>query len=220
MFEGVERLTYSEDWITVILMFVLVLIAVLNIFYNRRFNKLFSLLYSEKYYTEYLKNKPLLFNPYHLIFFIIININISLLIYFTFKAFFPFEISNDLVFFLQIITIVIFYIILRYLAGNFIGFIFDISSEQNYISFLKISNLSLISILSFPLLILVNFSDYSYHRFWLVLSIILILMFMIIRYFTLLKNLKIDFSTLFYLFLYLCALEIAPIIVVYKTFVE
>jgi len=40
------------------------------------------------------------------------------------------------------------------------------------------------------------------------------------RYFVVIKNEKLGFNNLFYLFLYLCALELSPLIVVYKLFVD
>jgi len=56
MFEGIERLSLTRDWITMILLLALVLIAVLKFFYGERFVKLFSLSYSEKYFTNYIVN--------------------------------------------------------------------------------------------------------------------------------------------------------------------
>jgi len=51
-------------------------------------------------------------------------------------------------------------------------------------------------------------------------SLLALLALAIFRYFALIKNEKLSFDNLLYLFLYLCALELAPFIVVYKLFVE
>ena len=220
MFEGIERLTFSNDWITVVIMLVLILISLLKLKYSERFTKLFSLLYSEKYYTDYLKTKPLLFNTFHFIFFFVIIFNISLIIFNSFKAFQPGKINHDFSFFLQINLVVFTYLLLRYLLGFIIAFLFDISDKQKYITFLKISNLSLISILFLPLLILINYSVGPIHKFLITLSIIAVILLFFLRYFVLVKKEKINFNNLFYFILYLCALEIAPFIVVYKTFVD
>ena len=219
MFEGIERIAFSKDWITVILMLVLALITIVRFVYSERFSKLFSLLYSEKYYSDYLKNKPLVFNKFHFLLFLVLIINVSLLVFFSFKAFIPSKISNDFTFFIQVLILVILYIFIRYFIGYFLGIIFDIYEHQKYVTFLKISNLSFISILIFPLLVLINFSSVSLHKFILIFSIIIILILLFIRYYTILKNERINFNNLFYLFLYLCALEIAPFIVIYKIFV-
>ena len=219
MFEGIERVAFSKDWITVILMLVLVLITIVKFVYSERFSKLFSLLYSEKYYSDYLKNKPLVFNKFHFFLFLVLIINVSLLVFFSFKTFIPSKISNDFTFFIQVLILVISYIFIRYFLGYFLGVIFEIYENQKYVTFLKVSNLSFISILTFPLLVLINFSSVSLHKFILIFSIIIILILLFIRYYTILKNERINFNNLFYLFLYLCALEIAPFIVIYKIFV-
>ena len=220
MFEGIERISLSEDWITIILLLSLVLIAALKFSYNDRFDKLFSLSYSDKYFTNYSKSKPLIFNTFHLLFFIIINFNISLLIFYAIKAFDPSEISNDFTYFIQIVLIVLFYFIFRYLIGYLLGIVFDLSEEQNRITLLKISNLSYLSVLFFPLLVLINYSSFALHKILITFSLTIALILLSIRYFSILKNLKLSFNNFFYIFLYLCALELAPFLVIYKMFLD
>jgi hypothetical protein len=220
MFEGIERLSLSEDWITVILVLALVLIAVLKFSYNERFVKLFSLSYSDKYFTNYSKSKPLIFNSFHLMFFIIINFNISLLIYYAIKAFNPLKITNDFSFYVQIILILLLYFILRYLIGNLLSIIFSLPEEQNRITFLKISNLAYLSVLFFPLLVLINYSSLAIHKVLIIFSLTIAIILLFVRYYSILKNLILNFNSFFYIFLYICALEIAPILVIYKMFLD
>ena len=112
------------------------------------------------------------------------------------------------------------YFILRYSIGFLLGNIFELEEGQSYFTFLKMSNLALISILIFPLLILANYSIGLFHKFLITFGIIASLAITLFRYFVLIKNEKLSFNNLFYLFLYLCALELAPFIVVYKLFVD
>jgi len=220
MFEGLERISSTSDWVTLFFLLVLVLIAVLQFNFTERFNKLFSLGFSEKYYTDYLKTRPLIFNRFHVIFFFIIIINLSLFIFFTFKELSPDSIDNQFYFFIQIVLYTIIYFLLRYIIGFVIGHILDVGDSQTYFTFLKISNLALISIMIFPLLILSNYSVGIFHKFLITFSIVSSLLASLFLYFILLKNEKLSFNNLFYLFLYLCALELAPFIVIYKLFVD
>ena len=220
MFEGIDRLSLSEDWITIILLLTLVFITVLKFSYDERFVKLFSLSYSDKYFTNYSKSKPLIFNTFHLLFFIIINFNISLLIYYAIKAFDPSRIADDFGFFLWIVLIVLLYFIFRYLIGYLLGIVFDLSEEQNRITLLKISNLAYLSVLFFPLLVLINYSSLALHKILISFGLAVALILLFIRYFSILKNLKLTFNNFFYIFLYLCALELAPILVIYKIFLD
>jgi hypothetical protein len=220
MFEGIERLSLTKDWITIILLSSLVLIAVIKFAFSERFIKLFSLSYSEKYFTNYSKSKPLIFNTFHFLFFIIINFNISLLIYYAIKAFEPAKISNDLSFFLQIVLILLLFFIVRYLIGYLLGIVFDLTEEQDRVTLLKISSLAYLSMLFFPLLVLINYSSASLHKILITFSLTIALILFFMRYFAIAKNLTLNFNSFFYLLLYICALEIAPILVIYKMFLD
>ena len=220
MFEGIDKISATSDWITLIFMTVLILIAVLQFNFTERFSKLFSLVYSEKYYTDYIKTRPLIFNRFHIIFFFIIIFNISLALYFALNAFSSEQIQGQFYLYFQIIFMTLVYFILRYFIGVLLGNIFELEDSQNYFTFLKMSNLALISVLVFPLLILTNYSVGVFHKFLITFGIIASLALTLFRYFVLIKNEKLSFNNLFYLFLYLCALELAPFIVIYKLFVD
>ena len=220
MFEGLERISQSGDWTTLIFLLALILITILKYSHSERFSKLFSLLYSEKYYTDYVKTNPLLFNNFHFYFIFVIIINISLFIYFIFKAYNLVDTEYGSLFYLILFLSLFLYISLRYLLGMLMGYIFDVFFDQKYFTFLKISNLSLLSILLFPLLILINYSVGNFHKFLITFSLVIVLLLFIIRYFAIVKNEKLNFNNLFYLFLYLCALELSPFIVIYKLFVN
>jgi hypothetical protein len=220
MFEGLERVSSTSDWLTLFFLIDLILIAILQFNFTERFNKLFTLVYSEKYYTDYLKTRPLNFNWFHVIFFFIIVFNISIYVYFAFETLAPASSDHQLFFFFQILFLTISYFLIRYIIGFILGVIFDLEGSQNYFTFLKMSNLALLSIIILPLLILTNYSAGVYHKFLITFCLLASLAAALFRYFVLIKNEKLSFDSLFYLFLYLCALELAPFIVVYKLFVD
>ena len=220
MFEGLERISFTNSWVTLVIMIVLVLITLLKNNYNQQFNKLLSLLYSEKYYTDYVKINPLLFNRFHFLFFFVIIFNLSLLIFFVFKTFYSELITNDFYFYFQIFNITVLFILVRYVIGFLLSIIFELNDEQRYLTFLKMSNLSFLSIILFPLIIVVAYSVGFFQKFLLIVGLILFVVLSLFNYIKLIKNERLNFTNLFYLFLYLCALEIAPFIVIYKLFID
>jgi len=220
MFEGLERVSFTNSWVTLVIMIVLVLITLLKNNYNQQFNKLLSLLYSEKYYTDYVKINPLLFNRFHFLFFFVIIFNLSLLIFFVFKTFYSELITNDFYFYFQIFNITVLFILVRYVIGFLLSIIFELNDEQRYLTFLKMSNLSFLSIVVFPLIIVVAYSVGFFQKFLLIVGLILFVVLSLFNYIKLIKNERLNFTNLFYLFLYLCALEIAPFIVIYKLFID
>jgi len=220
MFEGIEKISVTSDWITLIFIVVLIMIAILQFNFTERFSKLFSLVYSEKYYTDYIKTRPLIFNWFHVIFFFIIIFNISLSVYFTMNAFSISNMTGQFYFYFQILIMTLGYFSLRYFVGYLLGNLFELEEGQSYFTFLKVSNLALVSVLIFPLLILTNYSVGFFHKFLITFGIVASLAIALFRYFVLIKNEKLSFNNLFYLFLYLCALELSPFIVLYKLFIE
>ncbi|MCK5637626.1 MAG: DUF4271 domain-containing protein [Flavobacteriaceae bacterium] len=200
-------------------MIVLVLITLLKNNYNQQFTKLFSLFYSEKYYTDYVKMNPLLFNRFHFLFFFVIAFNYSLFVFFGFKTFYSQIIINDFYFYFQILNLTILFILIRYFIGFLLSVIFELSNDQRYLTFLKISNLSYLSLIVFPLIVVIAYSVGFFQKFLLIIGLILFVILSLFNYIKLIKNEKLNFSNLFYLFLYLCALEIAPFIVIYKLFI-
>jgi hypothetical protein len=220
MFEALERISTSADWITVFFLVVLILISVLQFNFNERFSKLFSLIYSDKYYTDFIKTRPLNFNIFHSIFFFVVLFNISMLLFFVFRTYKASFYDGDLSFFIKLNMAVFSFFSLRYLIGRMIAGIFNLSEEQSYFTFLKMSNLCLLSVLIFPFLILTNYTTGLFHKFLISFTLIASVTMTLFRYFVVIKNEKLGFNNLFYLFLYLCALELSPLIVVYKLFVD
>ncbi len=220
MFEGQERFYISQDWITIIFMVVLVLITLAKYLYNDRFNKLFTLYYSDKYYTDFSISKPLIFNFFHGLLLLIFIFNISLLIFYLLRSYHLMDTDYDFLFYLKVLFVSVVFVFLRYIIGVFLGVIFEKSEEQNYLTFLKINNLGLLSLYLFPLLLIINYAPYSKQRFLATFVVFVLLVFASVRSVNILKNDRLNFNTFFYLFLYLCTLEITPFIVSYKLLVK
>jgi len=220
MFEGQERFYISQDWITIIFMVVLVLITLAKYLYNDRFNKLFTLYYSDKYYTDFSISKPLIFNFFHGLLLLVFIFNISLLIFYLLRSYHLMDTDYDFLFYLKVLFVSVVFVFLRYIIGVFLGVIFEKNEEQNYLTFLKINNLGLLSLYLFPLLLIINYAPYSKQRFLATFVVFVLLVFASVRSVNILKNDRLNFNTFFYLFLYLCTLEITPFIVSYKLLVK
>jgi hypothetical protein len=215
-----ERMVFSPDWVTVFFLIAIVMIAVIKYHFNDRLSAMMSLIYSEKYFTEYSKAKPVLFNGYNILFFIVFFITFSLLIYYGLNAFVNNAFHVDLAYFSKILLGLITFLIFRMALGAFLAFIFEVKEEYILFSLVKISNLYLISIFTLPILLLVAYANTQHYKILIGLAIVSTIILVLVRYYRSLQNDRIDFTSIFYLFLYLCALEIAPFILVYKLIVS
>ena len=219
MIEATERFLFTKDWITVIFVLILGLFALSRYLNPGRFSRLFSLIYSRNYLVLYQKQAPILVNSFHIIFGIIQVLIFALTIFIGIKAYNSIAREFELTFFLTILAGVFTFFVLRFFVGKALAVIFEKEKEFEYVTYLKISYLSNFSVLIFPLLLIAYYSQYNSVRFSFFVFVIAVIL-LLLYYFLIIKNnQKMILRRLFYFILYLCALEIAPIILLYKLFI-
>lgn len=192
----------------------LIIVSISKIYYKNYINKLFLFLINYRdsvvLYRENKKNPKKISVLFSLNFYLIISSFIAISVNQT--DIFP--IINILVF-AGLLGVVIFTIfVIRRTFSSVISTIFqvsDISKEYNFN--LKIFN-QITGIIILPLILGISYSDYP--NFFIYIggfAILIILVFRVLRF------IKINFENsipILYLFLYLCTLEIIPVIVVFK----
>lgn len=218
MFEGTERFLFTNDWITVIFVLLFGLIAYSKYLNPDRFSRLLSLTYSRNYLVLYQKQSPVLVNSFHIVFAIIQILSFALTIFIGIKAYNSIARELEFSFFLSILAGVFTFFTLRFFLGKGLSIIFNKEKEFEYVTYLKISYLSNFSLLLFPLLLIAYYTQYdslSFSLFVFITAIVLLLLYYVL---IIKNNQKMILKQLFYFILYLCALEIAPIILLYKLF--
>lgn len=220
MFDGQERIVFSPDWLTIIFLVILLLIAVIKNNFSEQLSSLFSLLYSDKYYSDFGKVKPLIWNNFNILFFLIFILVSAVMIYYSLNAYVNDSFRFDLGYFLKILAGVLIYLVLRYTFEVILSSLFEIFEEYKFFSFVKLSNLFLISVYLLPVLLFITYVNSSQYVIFIGAALIFLALVILFRYIKALQYDRINFSNIFYLFLYLCALEIAPIILIYKLIVS
>ncbi len=220
MFDGQERIVFSPDWLTIVFLVILLLIAVIKNNFSEQLSSLFSLLYSDKYYSDFGKVKPLIWNNFNILFFLIFILVSAVMIYYSLNAYVNDSFRFDLGYFLKILAGVLIYLVLRYTFEVILSSLFEIFEEYKFFSFVKLSNLFLISVYLLPVLLFITYVNSSQYVIFIGAALIFLALVILFRYIKALQYDRINFSNIFYLFLYLCALEIAPIILIYKLIVS
>ncbi len=214
MNEASERILISQDWITITLLLVIALLLFNKLKHGERFRRLQSLLFNNVYINDYSKTIPLIFNVFNNVFSVIIILVISLLFFVVLNDYHPGNINYNVIYFFKIVFYVFTFIVIRFVIGLLLGSIFEMEKEQQYFTFLKLSYLSNFCLIIIPVLIINFYIDLAVFSKLLILVAVLLLLF---YYFKLIKNNhKLIFSNLFYFILYLCALEIAPFVIIYR----
>lgn len=206
----------KNDWITLIFLLIFLLLVLVKLIYKERLYQLVSIGFSKKYFLNYGKDNRLTFNSFNGILFIVQSLIILLIAYAFLLFYSPQLIQESNFLFLKIVVGSAIIFLLRYVIGKSLGLLFDIKNSHNHIAFVKMSYLFSVFLLTLPFLLLVFYSEkYNLLFFHLLIAILTILL--IIRYlFIFINNKKFIATELFYFILYLCALEIAPILILFK----
>ena len=203
----------SFDWMTIAILLSLVIIALAKYMFQTRFLSFLILPFNNKYIVLYNK-KGRLFSWFHVLMTLFQLINLSLFIFLAWKVFSKDTSIDPIPIFALIFALVGGYQITKGLLQSVKGFVFntqDLVAEIIYTKLTYLNHSSLIMLISNILLIYVLQDSKT------VIYITIILVFSIntIGLANLLKNYqKVLVPNIFYFILYLCTLEIAPLVVI------
>ncbi|PIB38184.1 DUF4271 domain-containing protein [Maribacter sp. 4G9] len=210
--EPIDRITDNLDWITLILFGSLLLVVIAKKIFYTRFLNFIILPFNNKYIIMYNK-KEKLFNWFHILLTVFQIINISLFAFLVWKSYeSPTTSASKVTFFVILGYLFLFVFAKLFLQlGN--GFIFGSYGTINELLFKKTSYLNYGSLVLFLANILlcfvfINSMPVVLSAFALFLLINIIGWVSVIRI-----HQKFISSHFFYFILYLCALEIAPLII-------
>ena len=213
-----ERLIISTDWATYLLLACFVLFAMSKYFYPKRFHEFLMLPITNQYFSVHGKNDELN-HPFNMMLFVPQIICVSIFIFLAFTVFEPTEIQKNQWLFLQICTAYSLFVLIKFSLEKIVGNIFSFDGIVTTYLYQKLSYRNFLGILFFigNLFFLFVYAPTAISLFIfgscaLALNAIALL-------YSYKKNGKLIFINFFYFILYLCALEIAPYIILYKTFV-
>ncbi|MBU0763953.1 MAG: DUF4271 domain-containing protein [Bacteroidetes bacterium] len=207
------------DWMIGILLFSLILLAWLRIFYNKYMdNVVRSAVSYQSAYKMFESRSPVTQRiSFVLNLFFVVNLGLliyQLLDYYGLTYFSLYGIRA----FLAILGFTIALYIGKYLILKIIGFVFDAAvpvSEYLHHIFIYNKNLGLIL---FPVVICIPYVPENMTGIFVIVGIVLFGLFFLFRIFRGIRlSIKISLS-IFYLILYLCILEMLPMLIFYKIF--
>ncbi len=212
MIDPVYRTAVTNDWITILIFGSLLFVLVAKSLFYSRFLNFIILPFNNKYIFMYNK-KEKLFNWFSFFFTLFQIINTSLFIFLVWRIFLNPQ-NNAYPFVYPIILSGFFLFILLKIAlqlGN--GFVFGSYRAISDLVFKKLSYLNYSGIVLFIANILLTYIFVD-NRTVAIVAAILFLLVNIIGWITVIRNSqKLITNYFFYFILYLCTLEIAPLII-------
>lgn len=217
MFEATKIISENNDWITIVFVVILLMLTLVKILFSDRLYNTSTLFLSKKYLSIYFNKEN---NQYSKIFnsvlYFVQVLTLSLVLYLSVIYFqLQFKIKGFNLYVLLLLG-VSFYFFARYLIGLILAFIFNLKNERKRIIFEKRNYFSNLVLWLLPFLVLTVFI-HKYEKLLFEITFTLFVLLIIIRYgLLLLNNKKLILNNLFYFILYICALEIAPLIIILK----
>jgi hypothetical protein len=217
MQETANYIIHPSDWITYIFLGLFFTITATRFLYHDRILHTFSLFLSKRYLISYYTTEVnVIFNSYQAVMFCIQLVGISLLLFFVNETFNLTPSMSGLMGLLEISGLVLVYFFVRFLLGFIVAFILEFKQYHIRLMYEKTNYLSSFALWLLPLLALYVYA-FNYNKYFLIGILVFSCLLLISRYLLVVQNnKKLLFSSLFYFILYLCALEIAPLIFILK----
>jgi len=212
------RVIENKDWATILFVISFATIAITKSAFENRFADFVKLIYSDKYTNVY-KDSSNLKSGFTIALFFVQIISLAFFIQLT-LSYFGHASKTDWILFVQIITLLIFFILSKYLIEKIIATAFNIDEFTEQFNLQKVIFRTYIGLILLPINIILFYND-SISRNFLLFIISIVLIVNILTYLASIKNHQnIIFSKLFYFILYLCTLEIAPYYFMYYWFTK
>ena len=211
--EPILRVIENNDWITVTLFGSLIFIVIAKGLFYGRFLNFIILPFNNKYVMMYNKKDKLL-NWFHIFLTLFQLLNFSLFIYFVWTVLIDPDSGEYPFLFPLILGVLLLFLTSKMVLQLGNGFVFNNTKIITEFIFKKLSYLNYSSLVMFLANVLLSYVLIG-SKTLIFASIFLIVLINAIGWFTIVKNhQKFLTAYFFYFILYLCALEIAPFIVI------
>lgn len=212
-----EPRKYRAPWLIAALIALLIYTALLNLFFNKDLKMIFQSFYNKRAISQQDKDSGVINSWAFIGLFVLFSLTFGLFLYqlVTFYGAVYTVTGFQLFIFLSVIISLLF--VLKLLILKFIGFIFDVNKIVS--EYLTILNLTYFNIAFVFLVVVICFSLLSdrYIQGLMIFTVVSIAVIFAWQYLRNSVNIISNFRFhKFYLFIYLCALEICPILILIK----
>ena len=213
-----SRIIENKDWATILFVLSFGTIAATKTAFENRFTDFVKLIYSDKYINIY-KEGSHLKSSFTIALFFVQLISFAFFIQIS-LSYFENTSKTDWVLFIKIITLLVYFVLSKFLVEKIIATSFNIEEFVEQFNLQKVIFRTYIGLFLLPINIILFYNDLVSSNFMTTL-VFIVLIVCTLTYIVSIKNYQnIIFSKLFYFILYLCALEIGPYYFMYYWFTK
>jgi hypothetical protein len=210
--QAIERTLISNNWVTLIFVFLFVCIVLLKALNGEKLKAYFFAFFNKSFIISEIEERPSSINWFSVLFTLFSITSNTLFICFLAQKYLEIEPFN-LQWFWTLFIFSFFYLIVKWLVEQSITLLFSIGNEVKFFLTSKNTYLLALSLWIFLPLVFLFYSDFNQ-----TVLISIISFFFFFRVVLVLRNnKKLILNKLFYFILYICALEIAPLFILYKS---
>ena len=208
--QAIERIQINDYWLTLVFILVLLLLALLKSLNQNKLSSYFKAFFLKGFVQKRTEENESFFSLFNLILFFLSSILYTLVIIVIGSKFanFPF----DLMFFIKVFGCTLLYLSAFFIVDKALIQLLELQHNLGNIFSAKISYLYNSALLLFPVLVVNYYSEFSYSVLFFIFAFLFFLSALLI----VINNKNLIINKLFYFILYLCALEIAPFLIIYK----
>ena len=209
------RNVVHTDWFTILILTGLFLIAFSRFLYTKRFDDLMGIFKNSNYLKIYIKDQKFI-NLFDGLLFLNLIISLAIFLIVVSRGLFHAQEQQNLTLYYKLLVGIGSVILIKVLIDRLIGSLFDIDEVMNFYVFQKITFKNFLGIILLPInIILIYATTPSKTLIYIAISLLFIINFVGFAM-SFGANLKAIKNNIFYFILYLCALEIAPYVILFK----
>jgi hypothetical protein len=204
------KIDYNQDIFYILVLASFLLVALIKGLYWKHAKLFFMSVFAQRYANQYLREENAFTQRVNLISFLLMAINFTLVIA-------KFQVVIDLWKIMTLFLIIIIFFILKIVVIKFLGFLFKVKDLAKLTVFFTLLFDKTLGFLLFPLVVGIYFFTFDISFFLLGASFSLLIVLLMLKLFWLWKIGTNSFGlSHVYIFLYLCMIEIFPLLLLGK----
>ena len=207
----------NNDWINIVFISILILLSLNKFLFEKRFYLLMRGIFNKKYFSLYIKETPLVYNAFNVVFIFINILTFGLFFFFVSKEYFPDQFPKyDFRIFMNVIVVLVLYFILKNIFLFFINMLLLSRKVSREFSFYKLSFKNFSAVIVLFGRGRQQYSVLNTNTSLILLVSVFIIISAIGYMYSSYQIIERKQNSLFHIFLYLCTLEIVPTIIYIK----
>src|SRR5690554_1555281 len=215
LLEYTERILESNDWATFLLVGCFLLLSASKYFFPQRFEEFIQLPLSDRYLSVRGKDDAVS-HPFNVMLFVIQLVCVSIFIFLLIESFNPTVVERNQWLFVQILTGYSVFVLVKFLVEKIIAAILSIDAIIDHYLYHKLSHRNFLALLIFLGNLFFIYIVSPNQNILLLFGFAILFLNAIALFYSYKKYRNLIASNFFHFILYLCALEIAPYIILYK----